>query len=170
MYLAVLWTMPFWLFLLNRNWTFQGFGDYDAFYYFGHFIHFPHYQKLQPTYAGERLPWLLPGYALVHLFGAAYGTLQWRAGRIPGSVGDGCSSLFPFRQWDGLRNGRGNRVLFPDVRFPRVVRGRYARAALDVFILCRLRLGCGRLYLSLLDRIHSRMPIGVSRGGRFGSR
>lgn len=72
---AILLALPWFLFALNRNWPFQGFGDYDSFYYFGHFIHFPHYQKLRPTYAGERLPWLLPGYALVHLFGSVYGTL-----------------------------------------------------------------------------------------------
>lgn len=74
-YYLVLAAVPVLLTILNRNWTFQGFGDYDAFYYFGHFIHFPHYQKLQPRYAGERLPWILPGYGLVHLFGPVYGTL-----------------------------------------------------------------------------------------------
>jgi hypothetical protein len=75
LYLAILLALPAVTFLLNRNWTFQGFGDYDAFYYFGHFIHFPHYQKLQPRYPGERLSWVLPGFAFVHLFGAVYGTL-----------------------------------------------------------------------------------------------
>src|SRR5580704_17855047 len=74
-FFAILLASPVLIFLLNRNWTFQGFGDYDAFYYFGHFIHFPHYQKLSPTYAGERLPWILPGYALVHLLGPIAGEL-----------------------------------------------------------------------------------------------
>jgi hypothetical protein len=74
-FFAILLASPVLIFLLNRDWTFQGFGDYDAFLYFGHFIHFPHYQKLLPSYAGERLPWVLPGYALVHLFTPVYGTL-----------------------------------------------------------------------------------------------
>src|SRR5579862_98982 len=72
---AVLLASPALIFLLNRNWPFQGFGDYDSFFYFGHFIHFPHYQKLAPTYAGERLAWILPGYVLVHLLTPVYGTL-----------------------------------------------------------------------------------------------
>jgi hypothetical protein len=74
-HIAVLLASPVLIFLLNRNWPFQGFGDYDSFFYFGHFIHFPHYQKLQPTYAGERLTWILPGYALVRLLTPVYGTL-----------------------------------------------------------------------------------------------
>ncbi len=74
-YVAVLLALPAAIFLLNHNWPFQSFGDYDAFFYFGHFIHFPHYQKLQPTYAGERLPWILPGYLLVHLLRPVYGVL-----------------------------------------------------------------------------------------------
>jgi hypothetical protein len=74
-YLAVLVAMPVIIFLLNRNWPFGGFGDYDSFYYLGYFIHYPHYQILRRTYAGERLPWILPGYALVHTFGPVYGTL-----------------------------------------------------------------------------------------------
>jgi len=47
----------------------------DPWYYFGEFIHFPHYEHLHPNYAGERLPWILPGYALVHLFSASSGVL-----------------------------------------------------------------------------------------------
>ena len=74
-YLAVLLAAPLLILLLNRNWPFGGFGDYDAFYYLGFFIHFPHYQILRNSYPGERLPWILPGYALVHLFGAVYGNL-----------------------------------------------------------------------------------------------
>src|SRR5579871_5591009 len=65
-YLAVLIAAPLLIFLLNRNWPFEGFGDYDSFYYFGFFIHYPHYQILRSGYPGERLPWILPGYALVH--------------------------------------------------------------------------------------------------------
>ncbi len=72
---AILLGLPWLLFVLNPNWTFQGFGNMDPFYYFGHFIHFPHQQRLLPTYAGERLPWLLPGYALVHLLTPVYGTM-----------------------------------------------------------------------------------------------
>src|SRR5579864_808423 len=74
-YFAVLLALPLLIFLLNRNWPFEGFGDYDSFYYFGLFIHYPHYQILRGGYPGERLPWILPGYALVHLFGSVYGTL-----------------------------------------------------------------------------------------------
>jgi hypothetical protein len=47
----------------------------DPWYYFGHFIHFPHYQQLHPTYAGERLPWLLPGILLNRIFQPAYAEL-----------------------------------------------------------------------------------------------
>jgi hypothetical protein len=72
---AILLALPWLIFILNSNWVYQGFGNYDPFYYFGHFIHFPHYQRLQPTYAGERLAWVLPGYVLVHLLTPVYGTL-----------------------------------------------------------------------------------------------
>jgi hypothetical protein len=71
----ILLALPFLLLLINRNWPFQDFGDTDAFIYFGHFQHFPRYQILRPTYAGERTAWIIPGYALVHLFGPVYGTL-----------------------------------------------------------------------------------------------
>lgn len=71
----VLLALPWLLFILNPNWTFQGFGSIDSWYYFGHFIHFPRQQKLFPSYAGERLPWLLPGYAFVHLLNPVYGTM-----------------------------------------------------------------------------------------------
>jgi hypothetical protein len=70
---AILLALPFAILLLNRNWPFQNFGDYDAFFYFGHFLHFPHYQKLAPSYAGERLPWILPGYAFFHVLGPTAG-------------------------------------------------------------------------------------------------
>jgi hypothetical protein len=74
-FIPILLALPFAILLLNRNWPFQNFGDYDAFFYFGHFLHFPHYQKLSATYAGERLPWILPGYALFHLCGPTAGEL-----------------------------------------------------------------------------------------------
>jgi hypothetical protein len=74
-FIPILLALPFAILLLNRNWPFQSFGDYDAFFYFGHFLHFPHYQKLVATYAGERLPWILPGYAFLHIFGPATGEL-----------------------------------------------------------------------------------------------
>lgn len=71
----VLLALPWLIFALNPNWTFQGFGATDPWYYFGHFIHFPREQRLFPTYAGERLTWLLPGYVLVHLLTPVYGTM-----------------------------------------------------------------------------------------------
>jgi hypothetical protein len=74
-FLPILLALPFAILLVNHNWPFQSFGDYDAFFYFGQFLHFPHYQKLAPTYAGERLPWILPGYALLHLLGPTAGEL-----------------------------------------------------------------------------------------------
>jgi hypothetical protein len=74
-FVPILLALPFAILLLNRNWPFQNFGDYDAFFYFGHFLHFPHYQKLAPTYSGERLPWILPGYAFFHLLGPTAGEL-----------------------------------------------------------------------------------------------
>lgn len=74
-YTAILALLPFAIFLINRNWPFQNFGDTDAWFYFGHFLHFPHYQKLQATYAGERLGWILPGLAAVRLLGPIAGTL-----------------------------------------------------------------------------------------------
>jgi hypothetical protein len=71
----VLLIFPLVLFLINANWPFQDLGGMDPWYYFGTFIHFPHYQHLRPTYAGERLPWILPGFLLDKLFPPAYGDL-----------------------------------------------------------------------------------------------
>ncbi len=79
-FVAILLALPFVILLLNRNWPFQNFGDYDAFFYFGHFLHFPHYQTLSPGYSGERLPWILPGYAFVHLLGPAAGEIALHFG------------------------------------------------------------------------------------------
>src|SRR6202044_986963 len=72
---VILLGLPWLIFVLNPNWVFSSFGNMDPFYYFGHFIHFPHFQKLMPTYSGERLPWIVPGYVLVHLLNPVYGTL-----------------------------------------------------------------------------------------------
>ena len=47
----------------------------DMWFYFGEFIHFPRYHRLQPTYAGERLMWILPGAILSRLFSPIYGLL-----------------------------------------------------------------------------------------------
>uniref|UniRef100_Q02BA3 Uncharacterized protein n=1 Tax=Solibacter usitatus (strain Ellin6076) TaxID=234267 RepID=Q02BA3_SOLUE len=71
----VLLTVPWLLFLINANWPYQALNPFDPWYYFGHFIHFPHYQQLNPTYAGERLPWLIPGILLNRIFQPAYAEL-----------------------------------------------------------------------------------------------
>ena len=73
--ITVLLSLPWILFWLNPNWPFQGFEGTDPWYYFGHFIHFPHYARMMPTYANERFMWILPGYILVHLFSPVYGVL-----------------------------------------------------------------------------------------------
>ena len=74
-HLTILVFFPAALFWINRNWPFQGLGHMDNWYYFGHFIHFPRYQQLAPNYAGERLPWLLPGRFLTWLLSPPYGGL-----------------------------------------------------------------------------------------------
>src|SRR5438874_12553571 len=70
-FILILW--PFGLLLLNSNWPFQSLGHMDPWYYFGEFIHFPHYQALSAGYPGERLMWILPGYVLTHVLSPTYG-------------------------------------------------------------------------------------------------
>ena len=53
-YLVIL-VIPAVLWLINPNWLFQNLGHTDPWYYFGEFWHFPHFQSLLPTYAGERM-------------------------------------------------------------------------------------------------------------------
>src|SRR5690242_15252098 len=72
---ASLLLLPWTIFAINRNWPFQGLGHMDPWYYFGEFIHFPHYQKLISGYAGERLMWILPGVVLDRVFSPVYGLL-----------------------------------------------------------------------------------------------
>jgi hypothetical protein len=67
--------LPSGIFILNPNWPFQGLGHMDPWYYFGAFIHFPHYQRLSAGYPGERLMWILPGFLLAHLLSPVYGLL-----------------------------------------------------------------------------------------------
>jgi hypothetical protein len=71
----VLTLLPCGLFLLNPNWPFQSLGHMDAWYYFGEFIHFPHYQRLMAGYPGERLMWILPGFLLAHVLSPVYGLI-----------------------------------------------------------------------------------------------
>jgi hypothetical protein len=67
--------LPWFLFLINPNWPFQGFGHIDPWYYFGMSVNFPRYQHLVLGYSGERLTWLLPARLFVSLFTPAYGWL-----------------------------------------------------------------------------------------------
>ncbi|HEV3333761.1 MAG TPA: hypothetical protein VG096_22405 [Bryobacteraceae bacterium] len=71
-HLILLLLLPWLILLINPNWPFQGFGHMDTWMYFGSFIHFPHYQRLLPNYAGERLPWIIPGYLLTRILPAAF--------------------------------------------------------------------------------------------------
>jgi hypothetical protein len=71
-YLVIL-VIPAVLWLINPNWLFQNLGHTDPWYYFGEFWHFPHFQSLLPTYAGERMTWIVPGYVLVRVFGQVRG-------------------------------------------------------------------------------------------------
>jgi hypothetical protein len=73
--LMLLVSLPWVILLINPNWPFQGFNHMDPWYYFGSFTHFPHYQRLMPNYAGERLPWILPGYLLTRILPAAYASM-----------------------------------------------------------------------------------------------
>lgn len=73
--LFILLLLPWIVFWVIPSWPFQGVGAMDPWYYFGEFIHFPRYERLNPNYAGERLPWILPGYVFIHLFSAPNGVL-----------------------------------------------------------------------------------------------
>jgi hypothetical protein len=66
---------PILLLWLNANWAFQGLGHMDAWFYFGYFSHYPHYNLLSQTYQGERLAWILPGRLLTLLLGSPYGAV-----------------------------------------------------------------------------------------------
>ncbi|MEO8372222.1 MAG: carbohydrate binding domain-containing protein [Candidatus Solibacter sp.] len=72
---ALLAALPLLLTLLNRNWAFENYGNYDAWYYFGDFLHFPRIHQVLPNYPHERVLWIIPGYALVHLLGVTAGVL-----------------------------------------------------------------------------------------------
>ena len=74
---AILLLLPCLLFLINPNWLFQGFGHMDPWYYFGMSIDFPRYFHLGSSYAGERLPWVLPARLFVALFSPVYGWMSF---------------------------------------------------------------------------------------------
>ena len=71
----ILLLLPWIIFYVNPNWPFQNLGSMDPWYYFGEFIHFPHYERLMPNYAGERLMLILPGLVLARTFSPAYGLI-----------------------------------------------------------------------------------------------
>jgi hypothetical protein len=71
----ILLLLPWIIFYVNPNWPFQSLGHMDPWYYFGEFIHFPHYQRLMPGYPGERLMWILPGLVLARIFSPTYGLI-----------------------------------------------------------------------------------------------
>ncbi|MEO8371487.1 MAG: hypothetical protein ABI806_20030 [Candidatus Solibacter sp.] len=72
---AAIAALPLLLTLININWAFANLGTVDAWYYFGDFIHFPRIQLVYGNYPSERILWILPGYYLVHWFGAVAGVL-----------------------------------------------------------------------------------------------
>lgn len=74
-HLLLLLLLPWIIFLVNPNWPFQGLNHMDPWYYFGSFNHFPQYQRMIPNYAGERLPWILPGYLLARILPTVYASL-----------------------------------------------------------------------------------------------
>lgn len=71
----ILLLLPWVIFAVNPNWPFQSLSHMDPWYYFGEFIHFPHYERLMPNYAGERLMWILPGLVLARIFSPTYGLI-----------------------------------------------------------------------------------------------
>lgn len=72
---AILFFLPWVLFLVNPNWMFQGFGHMDPWYYFGMSIDFPRYQHLFIPYSAERLTWILPARLFVAILSPVYGWL-----------------------------------------------------------------------------------------------
>jgi hypothetical protein len=72
---ALLWLLPWFMYLLNPNWIYSGFGNMDPWYYFGLSINYPRYQDLYRSYPGERLTWILPARLFVALFTPTYGWL-----------------------------------------------------------------------------------------------
>jgi hypothetical protein len=74
-HVAVVLAVPWVLLWINPNWPFQALGHMDPWYYFGHFINFPELQRLVPSYAGERLSWVLPGWILSRVFPPPYGAV-----------------------------------------------------------------------------------------------
>jgi hypothetical protein len=74
---AILFLLPWFLFLINPNWMFQGFGHMDPWYYFGLSIDFPRYQHLGTQYSAERLTWILPARLFVALLSPVYGWLAF---------------------------------------------------------------------------------------------
>jgi hypothetical protein len=73
-YLAIF-LIPAVLYIVNPNWLFQNPGHMDPWYYFGLFKTFPRFHNLVPTYAGERMVWVFPGWVLVHLLGQVPGVI-----------------------------------------------------------------------------------------------
>ena len=74
-YYLLLLVFPFILLLANNGWIFPNayIAIFDDWIYLGYFLNFAQYVKLfdQPwdmIYFGSRLPWILPGYALYHIF------------------------------------------------------------------------------------------------------
>jgi hypothetical protein len=69
--------LPLIIFWVNPNWIFQGFGHFDAWYYFGMSVNFPRYQHLELVYPGERLTWILPARLFVALLTPVYGWMAF---------------------------------------------------------------------------------------------
>jgi hypothetical protein len=65
--------LPWFIFFVNPNWLFQGFGHFDPWYYFGMSVNFPRYQHVELLYPGERIAWILPARLFVLLFTPVYG-------------------------------------------------------------------------------------------------
>jgi hypothetical protein len=77
-YVAVF-LIPVFLWMVNSNWVFNNIGHMDPWFYFGLFKHFPRIHNLLPSYPGERMTWVFPGWVLVHLLGHVHGVivLHW---------------------------------------------------------------------------------------------
>jgi hypothetical protein len=56
--------VPWFLLVLNSNWPFANGGNCDPWFYYGHFRTYPEVFLAKPSYDGERLAVVLPGYLL----------------------------------------------------------------------------------------------------------
>ena len=62
--------------LIDRSWLYPGGGTIDPWVYYGYFFDYPSYVThfFPNAYYGTRLPWIVPGYVMVHIFPRVVGT------------------------------------------------------------------------------------------------